>query len=279
MSDTSKSESQWPQAAYFFLRLIGPPLRPVSADIGIVETQIARWHEKAGRPPRALILGVTPEYCKLAWPEGSVVRAIDRTQAMIDHVWPGPAEHVTQGDWLDLPVAGGSLDIVLCDGGLHLLPYPLGQGTLARRLAASLAPDGLCLFRLFAPSGSGPGETPENVLDALAAGAIPDLNVLKLRLGMALQASAEEGVKLDDVWQCLHRAHPDRAILARRLGWSEEHLGAIDAYRDTAARYHFVTEAQAIATFAAAGLALRARHQPDYPLGERCPTLVFGGDR
>jgi len=113
------------------------------------------------------------------------------------------------------------------------------------------------------------------VLDALAAGQIANLNELKLRLGMAMQHGSEAGVKLDDIWHCLHRAFPDSRALAQRLGWSEAHLSAIDAYRGTSARYHFVTEAEAIATFSASGLVVCSRHELDYRLGERCPTLVF----
>jgi SAM-dependent methyltransferase len=277
MPNIDTLDGQWPQVADSFLRLIGPPLRPLPADIEIVEMHVSHWHAATGRPPRALILGVTPEYYHLGWPQGSIVRAIDRTKAMIHHVWPGPVEHVTQAEWLDLSVANDSLDIVLCDGGLHLLPYPDEQAELARRLAASLAPGGRCLFRLFAPRA--PAETPEQVLDALKQRTIPSLNILKLRLGMALQTSAKDGVKLDDVWCALDLAFPDQPSLARHLGWSEEHLGAINAYRGKMTRYHFVTEDEAIATLESAGLKLHARHQPDYLLGEHCPTLVFAGDR
>ena len=100
---------------------------------------------------------------------------------MISHIWPGPAAHVIQADWRELPLADASLDVVVCDGGLHLLDYPQGQSQLARTLARAIAPDGLFAVRLFVPPPQ--PETEAEVLAALLAGRIPDLNCLKLRLG------------------------------------------------------------------------------------------------
>lgn len=271
--NTFPSNSQWPQIAHFFLQLIGSPLRPNEIDIQIIESHIQEWHKNNFHPPKALILGVTPEYYHLNWPSGAVVRAIDRTQAMIQHVWPGPVENIIHAEWLDMPVPNASLDMVLCDGGLHLLPYPTGQALLATRIASSLVQGGICIFRLFSPSGT--PEKPDNVIKDLGQRKIPNLNILKLRLGMALQESPHTGVKLDDIWQYLHQFFPNQSKLAQHLGWTEEHLGAINAYRDTTARYYFVTEEQAIDCFKNAGFSLITRNYPDYLLGECCPTLVF----
>ncbi|NTV97004.1 MAG: class I SAM-dependent methyltransferase, partial [Thiobacillus sp.] len=97
-------------------------MRPVPEDLAFIETVLSDWCGQAGgRAPRGLILGVTPELYRLPWPDRSLVRAADRTPEMIEYVWPGAAEAVLHSDWRELDVADASFDIVLCDGGLHLL--------------------------------------------------------------------------------------------------------------------------------------------------------------
>src|SRR5690606_7261339 len=127
----------------------------------------------ANRPPRALILGVTPEIYHLPWPPGASVHAVDHTPAMIDAIWPGPRADVIEADWVDIPVGDASRDLVFCDGGLHLMPH--GQHSVfAATMSRIVSPGGLCLFRLFVPpgheTGADHGESPEQVLDALMKG-------------------------------------------------------------------------------------------------------------
>ncbi len=192
-------QGQWPVVAGNWKQL-GSPLRPVAEDVAFFERALREWcAAHPGAKPRALILGVTPELYRLPWPDPALVRAADRTPAMIAHIWPGPAAHVIQADWRELPLPDASLDVVVCDGGLHLLDYPQGQSQLARTLARLIAPGGLFVVRLFVPPPQ-PEGAPE-VLGALLAGRIPDLNCLKLRLGMALQRSPATGVALHAVWQ------------------------------------------------------------------------------
>lgn len=267
---------QWPSVARIWHQL-GSPLRPVEADLAFCRAALADWvAEAGGRPPRALILGVTPELYRLPWPEGSIIRAADRTEAMIRCVWPGEPAQVLQADWRRLDWPPASFDLVLCDGGLHLLDHPRGQGELVAGLARLLAPGGACVFRLFVPPAA--PESPEAVLAALFAGAIPDLNCLKLRLGMALQAGPTEGVALQEVWQRLHAAAGDWPGLAARLGWPLDHLLAIEAYRASPACYHFVSAAEAEALFCGGpdpAFQLLRADTAAYPMGAQCPTLVF----
>jgi SAM-dependent methyltransferase len=192
---------------------------------------------------------------------------------MIAHVWPGAPDAVLQADWRELGLGSASIDVALCDGGLHLLDYPAAQAALLRHLADLLAPDGLLAMRLFLPPAT--PETPEAVLAALLARRIRDLNCLKLRLGMALQRSPQAGVALHEVWSTLRQAGGDWDSLARRLGWAQEHLEVIDAYRDSAATYHFVTEAEVSALAADNGFELLWTGRPAYEMGAQCPTAVF----
>ena len=251
---------------------VGARLRPSAPDLSFFEQAIAAWSGR-DRPPRALILGVTPELWRLAWPAGSRVMAADRTRAMIEKLWPGPRGRAIQADWRALPLGPATRDLVLCDGGLHQLPFPEGQRQLIRSLHRIVAPGGRCIFRLFLPPRR--REAAAAVFADLHAGGIPDLNALKLRLWPAMQADPESGVELGQLWEAVERAVPDRAALANRLGWPVEHFVTIDSYRNCPARYHQLDLEAVLAMFRQAGFELLERHEPEYPLGELCPTVVL----
>jgi SAM-dependent methyltransferase len=219
-----------------------------------------------------LILGVTPELCDLPWPAGSTVRAVDRSKEMLTHVWPGRPSDVCQADWRDLPWAEASFDLVLCDGGWSLLDHPDGQRSLAEGLERVISPGGLFITRLFVPPDQ--PEQAQAVIEDLEAGKIRDLNVLKLRLGMALTRSSTDGVQLDAVWHALREATGEWPDLAARLGWSLPHLSAIDAYRGSSATYHFVSVTEFMSTLGDGPFVLDEVCHPTYLLGERCPTVT-----
>lgn len=256
---------------------LGSPLRPAAEDERAYARLVQPWIEQHG-PPRVLLLGVTPEMYRLPWPAGRDFVAVDRSAAMIEHVFPGRPGEVLQADWLELPLPAGSRDLAFCDGGLHLLDHPRGQQRLVENLHRVLAPGGLCAIRLYALPDV--AETPTAVLTDLMDGHIPSLNVLKLRLGMALQPTPEAGVRLHDIWSELRNAHVaasgEWSPLAQRLGWPLAHLQVIDAYRDSAAVYHFVPAQTVRELFCAEGrFVFREMFTPSYPLGERCPILLF----
>ncbi|KHF25312.1 class I SAM-dependent methyltransferase [Solemya velum gill symbiont] len=252
-------------------------MRPVAEDVALFENAIkaASTGQSAGSL-RGLILGVTPELYSLPWPAGSEVRAADRTAEMIEYVWPGSTSMVFQSDWREIDSPDASFNIILCDGGWHLLDYPQEQAQLAHQLARMLIPGGLFAVRLFVTPVV--PEHPDEVLKELFSGTIPNLNQLKLRLGMAMQTSAEKGVALHDIWTQLNRLEADWSHLAERLGWPLEHLEAIEAYHDTSARYHFVTVEQVIEQLCRASggsFQLEDMSTPAYPMGGQCPTLLF----
>ena len=256
-------------------RHVGPPLRPAAQDIGFYWDAIRGWIQHGGAP-RALLLGVTAELYGIAWPKGTDLLAVDRSQAMIDTAWPGPKEAVQCRDWLGLALPSSSRDIALCDGGLHLLAYPLEQRRLAQVLRDVLSDEGLCVLRLFVPPDE--RESPEAVLKDLLEGNIPNLNILKLRLWTSLLESAAEGVRLATVWQTVHEAaRGELEGLASRIGWPVEQALAINAYRGSEDRYHFVTVEEASDLFCggSGGFELARLYEPTYEAGGQCPTLVL----
>jgi SAM-dependent methyltransferase len=266
------SQEHWPLMAQYWTQ-IGSPLRPAKEDLAGYQCFADEWIEAHG-PPRILLLGVTPEIYALRWPKGHDFVAVDQTRTMIDYVWPGRRDQIVEADWLGLPLPSASRDLAFCDGGLHLLEYPSAQLLLVDRLHDVIAPGGRCIFRLFtAPT---PRENADKVLNDLLAGRIPNLNVLKLRLGMALQESPEAGIKVRETWRVLWEQAGDWDQLAAKLGWPIEHLQSIDAYKDSESRYYFISEDQAIELFCGQGRFVAAgSNRSGYLLGERCPIVVF----
>lgn len=262
---------QWRQA--------GTPMRPSKQDRSFCIDAVGEWRRHSGVAPRVLLLGVTPDIYRLPWPEGTDILAVDRSQPMIDIVWPGPKEAVLCADWLSMAGPDSSRDIAFCDGGLHLLSYPEEQQQLVRILSSLLSDKGLCIFRLFVPPHQ--RESSDRVLQDLLEGGISNLNILKLRLAMSLQDCAEKGVELKKVWRALHEISSDLRGLAKKIGWPEEHLLAMNMYRDSTARYSFVTVDKVCDLFCSrsGGFKLRYLHVPSYELGERCPTIVLQRDR
>jgi SAM-dependent methyltransferase len=265
--------AHWPDIARLWAQ-VGPPLRPASQDIAIFTETINSWTHDNG-PPRALILGVTPELYGLPWPQGTNLLAVDRTQGMIDVVWPGPRNAVVRADWTAIPLRDGSRDVVLCDGGVHLMSHPDGHRKFVRTLHRIVASGGLCIFRLFVPPRQ--RETPVRVLRDLLEGKISNLNILKLRLGMALQEHIAQGIALGQVWNAIHRAAPDFERLASRIGWPLEHLLAINTYRDSEIRYFFLDPDTVRRLFcdSPGGFEWVTVRVPTYELGDRCPTIVL----
>lgn len=263
----------WPDLARAW-KQVGPPLRPSAQDIDFLKDAIGSW-ARDDSAPRALILGVTPELYDLPWPNGTDVLAVDHTQTMIDTVWPGPRNAVICADWTTMPLRTGSRDVALCDGGLNLLEYPHEHLQFVQILHRVIASGGLCILRLFIPPKE--REEADKVLQDLLKARIPNLNLLKLRLWMALHEDITQGVELERVWNAIHQVAPDFNRLAMQIGWPVEHLLAINAYRNCSSRYYFLDLDDVCHLFCESpgGFALEAVHVPTYELGEQCPTVVL----
>lgn len=262
----SKIASIWKQ--------VGAPLRPSAQDTQFLENEIHLW-SKANGEPSALILGVTPELYNLNWPDGTELKAVDHTQHMIDALWPGKKSDVICAEWVDIPVEDCSRDIVLCDGGIHLMQYPDDHQVFVKTMQRILAPGGLCVFRLFTPPKE--HEVAMDVLSDLLNSNIPNLNILKLRLGMSLQREADEGVELKNIWNTINQAAPEFEKLADRIGWPLQHLLAINTYRNSTNKYYFMSLDDVLELFCEdpGGFELVKTYKPTYELGERCPTVVL----
>jgi hypothetical protein len=272
-ANCTESECPWPKLVAHWSHVV-PPLRPATQDLGFYWNAAQEWIRQHGAP-RVLLLGVTPGLYSLPWPSGTDFLAIDRTQSMIDLSWSGPREAVQCSDWRSMALPDGSRDIVLCDGGLHLLAYPEEQQKLVLLLKNLLSEKGLCLIRLFVPPPH--RESPEAVLADLFDGKISNLSILKLRMGMALLNTAAKGVALGEIFQKLEDSVPDFENLAIKIGWPAEHMLAIKGYQGVDFRYHYVTVQEASDMFCVkpGGFIIERLETPTYELGQCCPTIIM----
>jgi hypothetical protein len=237
---------------------------------------IDEWKHRAGRTdPTILLLGVTPELCRIDPGGAARVIATDRSLAMIRGVWPGRVharDAALAADWRALPIVAGSIDVVLADGCLTNLAFPSGYASVCSELRRTLAEDGLWIVRCFVQAGG--AESVADVLSDLSTGRAGGFHAFKWRLAMALQADARAGVVLGDVWDALSAAEPDLDALADRCGWTIESVRTIEAYRGLATRYSFPSFTELRAVIDEARFSILDVFTPGYELGDRCPTVV-----
>jgi hypothetical protein len=120
-------------------------------------------------------------------------------------------------------------------------------------------------------------ETPEHsnaVIDDLMNRRIGNSNVLRMRLFMALQRSAANGVNLSDVSAFWTSAQIDKTFLTTELGWSATAIGIFDVFKNLNLRYSFPTLVQLRTVFSDYFIELD-RYIPAYEIGSRCPTIVL----
>ncbi|WP_234571199.1 class I SAM-dependent methyltransferase [Rhodohalobacter sp. 614A] len=262
----TNQSSQWDR--------VGPPLRPCLEDHQLMERGI---HEVASKKKRlrALVMGVTPEMARLKWPDETDLLAVDKSQHMIDSVWPGypnPGEGVLCGNWLDLPLEKHSRDLAVSDGPFGVLRFPHEYYDVLKQLKRVLTTDGIFVFRIFARPEK--EEKASEIYEAALNGNIGNFHVFKLRLLMAMQPDSRAGVRTGDVWEEWEHNGPGSKTLSDKCGWPVEQINTIEAYRGQNDIYSFPTLQEILAILDESGFEILRCTEPAYELGERCPTLT-----
>lgn len=250
---------------------IAHPMRPSGDDLDFRREAIAAWCAEYG-VPRVLIMGVTPEYLHLPWPEGTHVLALDRSREMIDSVWEGPRQNAVSGDWTAMPLHAACRDLVLCDGGLSLVTYPVGLAATAAELSRIVVPGGLAIFRLYVPPEK--QETPAQIIEAALAGQVADNTELSILLWGAMVDRRTMRYKAGESLTAMEAHGIDPRELYRRCGWNPDHVNGIEEMRKGDIWLNLPTVEQVAAAFAP-GFELESVRIPSYRLGERFPTAIF----
>ncbi len=260
----------WQQAARLWKHM-GAPIRPGAEDLRVITERLQDPAlQKAAL--RVVVLGATPEYHALPWPDDVVLTAADKSQLMLDAIWPGG--DTLCADWTALPLADASVDFLLCDGGLCLQPWPQGQHALVTALARVLKPGGLLILRSFVQPAV--PESIDTVLADLRAGRLADRNLARLRVWMAMQRSVAEGVSNVASWKLLGSAAPDVETLAKLMNTDADYLRVVLAKSDDRS-FHFADEREISGMFCTepGGFRLEEVRVPAYPYGACCPTHVL----
>jgi hypothetical protein len=239
-----------------------------------MEEFVRRSHpDHRGPPLKVLLWGVTPEIATMAWPDGTELLAVDKSQPMIQHVWPGDIagrRKAVCADWFEFARGTERYDVVIGDGNFAIVGYPQQYRMLAAAARDSLASGGVFITRFFIQPAK--NETPEAVFDDLMANRIGTFHSFKLRLAMALQESSQSGVRMGNVFNAWKSAYVDLEALMAMTGWSQAVIETIYLFDGKDSRLSFPTAAEMDAVVSEHFDKLDERRLP-YELGERCPIL------
>ena len=257
----------------FFLR-IPPPLRLADQDVQMYTSAVQPWLDKNAQP-RVLVMGATPEFFSMPWPEKTDLLAVDRSERMLRDLWPGPNENTVCEDWTNMSLKDGSRDIAFCDGGLIMLDYPDQIRRVSEELARVLDVGGLFTTRAFVP-----GTVTEDaalVMRDFLGGRVSNSSILKLRLAIALTKDTISGVRLHDVWKFYHDSIPVDCSLSGLTGWSTDELQFIEAYKNSEEIYRFpdVDELCDVFCSSAGKFECISVQTPDYELHEHISVATF----
>jgi len=215
--------------------MLGPPLRPSSEDVRYLEETVASWAAGQNRKQlNALLLGVTPDVANMNWPAATMLLGIDGALPMAQSVWPGNVPQkrwALCGSWQALPLAAQSCDVVLGDGAINCVRYPHGCRDVLAEASQVLRDDGILVLRSYVQPAL--KEHPEDVIACIFKQPDPSFHHFKLRLLMAMQPSAVQGVAVDDVYRFWVRQHLSLGTLEEQTGWERAAIEMIEMYRET----------------------------------------------
>jgi hypothetical protein len=268
-------KSYWDLLAHQF-QYQQSPLRPCGEDIRHIHRIIHDWHRQHFPSwTTVLLFGVTPEIANMSWPANTFLRAIEKSQAMIDVVWPGNIPNQREaicGNWLDATIEKHSLSLVVGDGFLTGLAFPQQYAQLAKTISQWLKLDGLLIARLFIRAEK--KETMDAIMADLKAGHISRFDILKWRLAMAVQETAEQGVRVGDIFQAWFDLEKKMPALLEQAGWPRDTVNTIKLYAGREDRYAFPTIGELDDAFSCC-LEQVSVIIPGYDFGQCCPIVVY----
>lgn len=252
------------------------PLRPFDEDLLNYQSAVGSAISRAGYR-QLMILGVTPELYQLGVSNALKVRAIDRSESMIQSVWPGSSESAIQDDWQSIARFVQDPSILVCDGGLHLLDCEQ-QERFAQCFQSEALKTSTIILRLFLPLA--PRQVSAAILDQFERGEIPTVSLLKVNLWHALDIQENGTTKMRDVWACVHqRSDGDTLAYLTLHGQSESAAQSFMVYQESSAVYYFKSLQSIQHLFSAhAGFTCERPRFPRYQHGPSFPVVSFFHD-
>ena len=215
--------------------MMGPPLRPSSEDVRYMEETVAAWAAgQTGTCLHALLLGVTPDIADMSWPAPTMLVGIDSALPMTQAVWPGNLPHkrwAVCGSWQALPLAAPACGVVLGDGAINCVRYPMGSRDVVAEAWRVLRDDGILVLRSYVQPAT--QEHPTDVVASIFKQPDPSFHHFKLRLLMATQPSTEQGVAVGDVYRFWAKQRLSPEAVEAQTGWEHTAIETIEMYRET----------------------------------------------
>ena len=194
-----------------------PPLRPDVSEVELLKDTITQLRaSRCGQPLHVLLLGLTQEYLLMDWPEDVDLKVIDRSELMISHFWPGDIagkRQLVRADWLSMPFADSTFDLIIGDGVFNLMSYPDGFGRFAHVLTQKLRTGGMLWVRVFTQSS--PPEKPEALICEYGRSDSIHYFEFRYRLACSLQEVLPGG--FDGTKETLDRYMVDQGISLSEL--------------------------------------------------------------
>ena len=169
-----------------------------------------------------------------------------------------------------LPRAESSCGVVIGDGSMNCVRYPNGFRRLAESVRRVLRDDGIFLLRCYVQPAV--QERPEEVLAGISGNS--SFHHFKLRLLMAMQQSARQGVAVGEVFRFWADRRAEAAVPVRRAGWERAAVETIELYRGAKTVHTFPTRTELQSALGEFFDEVSLFHAPG-GVGERCPLLVL----
>ncbi len=252
------------------------PFVPCLEDIEAFESAVATQADmRNGQGLRAVMLGVTPGIALMKWPRGSSLVGAEISSAVIDALWPGDIPGTREAicaSWFALPMRRKSCHIVVGDGSLNTCRFPGEVRALIRSIGELLAENGTLALRCYIRPHI--QESVDAVFDALFSARGLSVDRFKMRLYLAMQRSAEEGVAVREAARLLDRYKRDNRTMREQLGWSNAAIEPFAHWRVSDAVYSFPTVEELRKVLGERFDEVSISY-PGYELGHCCPTLVM----
>lgn len=252
---------------------VDPPQAPDASDLAWFLAEAGRSAEPRGP---LLVLGATPEFGRVPWPEGFYPVATDGSLGMLRKVWsagPGAGRNLAlQGDWLRLPWRDRSAALAVGDGCFGVLPDLDSVAAACREVGRVLQPGGRLLVRCMVRTPGMPAV--DELFERLLGGEVERIGWWRWQVAMALQEAGERRVDRHRLWQLWTSRLPGWADLPALGYLPQDRVHRIARWEGEATPLHFPRLEELVAA-ATEGLGLAGTAFPEGPGAAHLPRLVL----
>ena len=248
-----------------FWSLQGEPLRPPPEAVDRMVIEAGSTDEPI------LLLGVTSEF----YNRFSQIIAIDKSKAMVEHVWPGdrPGKRAFVGKWQTEVLRHGKFRAILGDGSINTLPSAEEVKLFFRALDGALSEHGRLVMRVYC-------QPKQKISEAELVGGVERKNIgyhaARLRIGMYLAQREGAFVPVRNIATTFDALFPDRDLFVEQcVAMTPEHFALIDAYKGSEDFWYVPSPEMLLDELAAVCGDARFVSSGSYPFAQDCPILVL----